>query len=160
SCREGRGCTPRKACSAHKFSRRPRVVEVGRAVAAVIAWAGVSNAQDVPWRRCCTSLRNGPSQSVRVVETAATWPQMGWAYGARGTVAHAARRVGDAVTGGRTATPYGAWRSWLRGPPSHAVSATMRTSRPRRSRVRSATRGGALGDGGAGGGRQRTQGLL
>src|SRR2546426_6682177 len=141
-CREGRWLTPRKAFSAKKFSIRHRVVEVGRAVAAVIAWAGVINAQDGPVRRFFTSLRHGPSQSVMVVETAAPWPQMVWAYCSRGTVSHASRRVGDDVTGVRTATPYWAWSSWIRCPQSHSLSATMRQSRPRMARVRSANRWG------------------
>src|SRR2546422_888310 len=138
--REGRWFTPRKAFSAKKFSRRHRVVEVGIAVAAVMAWAGVISAKYVPLRRCFKSIRNGPSKSVMVVYTAATLPQTVWSYCSRGTASNSSRRLGDDLTGVRTATPYCAWSSWISCPQYHSLSATMRKSRPRMSRVRSANR--------------------
>jgi hypothetical protein len=36
--------------------------------------------------------------------------------------------------------PYGAWRSWRRGPPYHSLSAPRRKARPRMGRVRVARR--------------------
>src|SRR5437870_13067615 len=119
---------------------RHRVVEVGMAVSAVMVHAGVMRAKDGPLRCFFSSIPHGPSKSVMVVETAAPLPPIVWSECSRGPASHSTRRVGDALRGGRTASPYGAWRAWSSCPPSHALSATMRTSRARMARVSMAQR--------------------
>src|SRR5439155_24862002 len=101
-CRDGRWCTPRNACSAKKYARRHRFVEGGMAVSAVRVHAGVMRAQYVPLRCFFSSIHNGPSQSVMVVETAATLPHRVGSEGSRGTASNSTKRLGDAFMGVRT----------------------------------------------------------
>src|SRR5712692_585829 len=71
---------------------------------------------------------------------AATLPQTVWSYCSRGTASNSTKRLGDDLTGVRTATPYWVWSSWMSCPQYHSLSATRRKSRPRTSRVRLAKR--------------------